>query len=878
MKKSIRPPALSYRLLRLLWLYEEKHSSCGDFEETFSRMVSRKGSFRARWWFRFEVLKTLQSYLGLTLHMVVAMFKNYLLISWRNIKKNKVYTFINLVGFAVGIASCLIILIHIRYELSFDRFHENADQIYRVVLERTRPDRTRYWGWNTPCVSEAMVSDYPEVVKRVRILTETGPTQMKHESFGMLERKVLYTDPEFFEIFTIPIIKGDKRTFFQEPESIVMTQEAAHKYFGSEDPMGKILLVSNWWEENKPHVVTGILDDLPANSHFHYDFLIPLAATEVIEHDWGAWYCFNYVLLRKDTDWKALEAKLPGMVDRYFPTIFEGGEEEYREFLSQGHSYRYFLQPLADIHLKSRIEHELEPVGSITYIYLFAVIAGFIMILACVNFINLSTSRSVSRAREVGVRKVLGSFRRQLINQFLFESILLTLMAMILAIGLTAALLPAFSSLTGADLNLVSLPYTLVGLGLLTFAVLIGIFSGGYPAFYLSSFQPVSVLKGSSQSKASKIFLRNFLVVFQFTVSIALIIGTLLVKKQVDFMLSKDLGYDKANLLVIENARTLGKSIEAFKTELKKDPDILAAGGGGFPGVATHTFSVRARGVPSAPSVSLYNIGGDYEYLDTLGIPVVAGRKYGKEDKIDRDHRTIMLNESAVKALGLDDPVGKELERGDRGIPILGIIKDFNFRSLHNDIAPFAFLHIDNDQNISSCVVVRIRPGSLTAVRPRIEEVWKRFSGGLVFQYSILDERLAEWYVSESRAGIISGIFSTLAVLIGCLGLFGLAAFTTEQRTREVGIRKVLGASIRNIAFFFIKDFLKLVGIAFIFAVPVSYAVMNRWLQNFAYSIKPGALPFAIAGVMTMVIALLTVGYQVVRAALADPVVSLRYE
>lgn len=878
MKKKGRPPVLASWLLRRLWLYEEKHSVCGDFEETFSRLVSQRGSFDAGWWYRLQVLKSLRSYLCLTLYMAVVMFKNYLLISWRNIKKNKVYTLINLVGFAVGIASCFIILMHIRYELSFDRFHENAGRIYRVALERIRPDRTRYWGWSTPQVSEAMVSDYPEVIKRVRILTETGPTQLKHDGFGMLERKVLYTDPEFFQMFTIPVIKGDQRTFFQEPESIVLTQEAALKYFGSQDPMGKILTVSNWWEESKPHVVTGILDDLPSNSHFHYDILIPLAATEVIEHDWGAWYCFNYVMLRAGADWKAVEAKLPGMVDRYFPTMFEGGEEEYRDFLSQGHHYRYFLQPLTDIHLKSRIEHELEPVGNITYVYLFAVIAGFILILACVNFINLSTARSITRAREVGVRKVLGSFRRQLIGQFLFESIILTFLAMVLAVGLTASLLPAFCNLTHADIHLVSSPYPLVVPGLIVFAVLIGILSGGYPAFFLSSFQPVSVLKGSARTKVSKVFLRNFLVVFQFTVSIALIIGTLLVKRQVDFMLAKDLGYDKANLLVIENTRALGKSIEAFKTELKRDPDVIAAGGGGFPGVATHTFSVRARGVPSAPSVSLYNQGGDYEYLDTLGIPVLAGRKYRKEDKIDREHRTIMLNESAAKALGLDDPVGKELERGDREIPILGIIKDFHFRSLHNDIAPFAFLHYDNDQSIAPCVVVRVRPGSLASVRPRIEEVWKRFSGGLEFQYSILDDRLAEWYVSESRAGIISGIFSTLAVFIGCLGLFGLAAFTTEQRTREVGIRKILGASIPNITFFFIKDFLKLVGIAFALAVPVSYAVMTRWLQNYAYSIDPGVLPFVLAGAITMAIALLTVGFQIVRAALADPVQSLRYE
>jgi len=474
MKKKVRPPALASWLLRRLWLYEEKHSVCGDFEETFSRVVSQKGSFYAGWWYRFQAIKSLYSYLRLTFYMAVVMFKNYLLISWRNIKKNKVYTLINLAGFAVGIASCFIILMHIRYELSFDRFHKNADWIYRVALERTRPDRTRYWGWNTPRVSEAMMSDYPEVIKRVRILTETGPTQLKHDDFGMLERKVLYTDPEFFEMFTIPVIKGDQLTFFQEPDSIVLTQEAALKYFGSEDPMGKVLTVSNWWEENKPHVVTGILDDLPANSHFHYDFLIPLAATEVIEFDWGSWYCFNYVMLREGADLKALEAKLPGMVDRYFPSMFEGGEEEYRDFLSKGHSYRYFLQPLTDIHLKSRIEHELEPVGNITYVYLFAVIAGFIMILACVNFINLSTARSITRAREVGVRKVLGSFRRQLIVQFLFESVLLTFLAMVLALGLTTFLLPAFCNLTGADLNLVSLPYPLVVPGLLAFAVLIG--------------------------------------------------------------------------------------------------------------------------------------------------------------------------------------------------------------------------------------------------------------------------------------------------------------------------------------------------------------------------------------------------------------------
>lgn len=809
--------------------------------------------------------------------MEAAMLKNYLLTAVRNIKRNRIYSLINLTGLALGIAACLMILLHIRYELSFDRFHENRDRIFRVVMERVSPESTRYWGWNTPRASETMRADYPEVVSRARILTETGPTQIKHDHFGMIERKVLYTDPEFFEIFTVDVIAGDVLTFFDKPDAILLTRQSAKKYFGDADPLGKVLTVRNWWEEDAPHVVTGIIEDLPANSHFHFDFLLPLAATRVIDFEWGSWYCFNYVMLREGADWRALEAKLPGLVDRNFPSMFAGGEEEYRESLAQGNAYRYFLQPLTDIHLRSRIEHELEPVGSITYVVLFVVIAGFILILACVNFINLSTSRSVSRAREVGVRKVLGSFRRQLVGQFMLESILLTLLAMGAACGLTAAAAPAFQALTGVDFGVVPLNAALLIPGLLVFVVLIGAAAGGYPALFLSSFQPQSVLKGSGGGGLSKTLIRNVLVVFQFTVSIALITGTMLVRKQVNFMLNKNLGYDKANLLVIENTRTLGREIEAFKTELKKDPDISAAGGGHYPGIATHTFWVRARGKADAPTVNLYNIGGDFEYLDTLGIEVVAGRKYERSTR--REDRLIMLNESAARSLGLSDPVGKQLERGEHpGFTIIGIVKDFHFRSLHNDIAPFAFLHQDNVDSISQCVVARIRPGSLAGLLPRVEEVWRRFTGGLALQVSILDETLAGWYSAEKRTGIVAGVFSSLAVLIGCLGLLGLAAYTTEQRTREVGIRKVLGAGVSSITFFFIKDFLRLVGIAFILAVPITYLVMRHWLRGFAYGIDPDAMVFLAAGGLTMIIACLTVGYQIIRAALADPVASLRYE
>ena len=806
------------------------------------------------------------------------MQKNVLLTAWRNIKNNKVHTLINVIGLALGIASCFIILMSVLYELSFDRFHEKGDRIYRVVMERKSPERTRYWGWNTPQVSEAMVKDYAEVISRARILTETGPTQIKYENYGMMEKKVIYTDPEFFEIFTIPIIKGDVETFFTDPGSIVITQEAAQKYFGDEDAIGKVLSVRNNWEENVPHIITGIISNLPSNSHFHYDFILPLAGTRVIDFDWGSWYCFNYILLREGVNWQEFENKLPEMVDRYFPSLFEGGEAEYRQRLAEGNSFRYFLQPLYDIHLKSSIEHELEPVGNYTYVVLFIIIAGFILVLACVNFINLSTAQSTHRAREVGVRKVLGSFRRQLIYQFLFESIMVAVFSMALACFFTLLTIPFFRSLIGLDVQTLSMNYSLMIPGLLLFAVLVGIGAGTYPAFFLSAFKPVTVLRSSSGSGMTRSRLRNVLVVFQFAVSIALISGTLLVEKQVDFLLKKDLGYEKENILVIENAAALGNGFESFRSELKSEPSILAVGGGAYPGIATHTFPVRARGVPNAQSVNLYNIGGDYEYLETLKIPVVAGRKFKKGESYDRQDRKIMLNEHAIRALGFNDPVGKQVEAFGEGMTIIGVIKDFHFRSLHNDIAAFAFFPMNPDSTTPRYAVVRINNNQMESAIPRIRTIWHRFTGELEFQYSILEDTLSDWYNSEKRIRTISSAFSLLAVLIGCLGLLGLAAYTMENRSREIGIRKVLGATVSGLTVKFLFDFLKLVGLAFIFAAPAAYVLMNSWLQSYAYYNKPEWDTFIVAGLITLLIAFVTVGYQVIRAALVNPVDSIRHE
>jgi putative ABC transport system permease protein len=806
------------------------------------------------------------------------MLKNYLLTSWRNIKNNKINTLLNVIGMALGIASCFIILLSVLYELSFDRFHEKGHRVYRIVMERKHPERTRYWGWNTPRVSEAMVKDFPEVISRARILTETGPTQIRYENYGRMEKNVIYTDPEFFEIFTIPIIKGDMKTFLTKPGTIIITKEAAQQYFGAQDPIGKVVTVRNTWEENVPHIVTGVICGLPSNSHFHYDFILPLAATEVIKFEWGSWYCFNYVLLQEGANWKDLEKKLPGMIDRYFPSLFEGGEAEYRQRLAEGHGYRYFLQPLYDIHLKSRIEHELEPVGNYTYVILFIIVTGFILVLACVNFINLSTAQSAHRAREVGVRKVLGSFKRQLIYQFLFESILVASLSMVLACLFALSAIPFFKSLIDLDVHVLSINYLLLIPVLLLFAILVGTTAGTYPAFFLSSFKPVTVLRSSVGKGMTRSRLRNVLVVFQFAVSIALISSTFLVEKQIDFLLSKNLGYDKENLLIIENAAALGSGFESFRSELKNEPTIIAVGGGAYPGVATHTFPVRARGVANAKSVNLYNIGGDYEYLDTLRIPVVAGRKFEKGESYNREDRKIMLNEHAIRALGYDDPVGKQIEAFGHGMTIIGVIKDFHFRSLHDDIAAFAFFPLNPDRNAPRYAVIRINTNQMDIAIPKIKEIWQRFTGGLEFQYSILEDTLSKWYNSEKRVRRISSAFSSLAVLIGCLGLLGLVAYTMESRSREIGIRKVLGATVSGLTVKFLFDFLKLVGFAFIFAVPVAYVLMDNWLKSFAYYIKPDRETFILAGLITVLIALFTVGFHVIRAALANPVDSIRHE
>ena len=869
-------PTLAYWLLKRMSLYENRHSILGDFEEDFLRITKEKNSFRAYFWYWLQVLRSFPEYFKIQTFMGVIMFKNYFKIAFRNIKKNKSFTFINISGLAAGIVSCILILFFVRYELSYEDFQEKSDNIYRIGMEDIYPDKVRYWGWTSVKLAEVLTKEYPEVVNTTRILTEMGETQITYKETSNIEKKVMYADSNFFNIFTNPLIIGDPKTVLQNPNSVVITSETAQRYFDNQDPIGKTIKIRNWWADDTPHIITGISECMPNNSHFHYDFLISYNSSRVSQSDnFDYTQIFNYILLQNGFDPKIFEAKLPEMVRKYeAPLIEKSRNISYDQYLACGYGTRLFLQPLKDIHLKSKLENEIEPNGNITFVYMFSIIAIFIMIIASINFMNLSTARSINRAREVGVRKALGSIRKQLIGQFLFESTILSLLALFMAIGIISLILPTFRNFTGADIQINYFENPILLPGLFIFAIFIGVLSGSYPAFFLSSFKPIVVLKGVLRPTSKGNQIRNGLVVFQFAASIALIASTLIIKNQIDFMLNRDLGYDKDHVIVLSNGQSIGLNSDVLKKEIKKNPNVISvAGSGGYPAQALHVANFKIKDSGSDETTSLFNTSIDDDFIETFKIEIVQGRSYSS--KMSTDTGTIIISESAVEGFGLSNPIGKILD-SFRDRTIIGVFKDFHFRSLHNDIGPLVlFLNRGRPSRYFS---IRVRPNDISGTLTHIKKVWDQLAMGKPFNYSFMDQDIEQFYHAETKTSQISAIFSILAILIGCLGLFGLAAFTAEQRTKEIGVRKVLGASVPKILVLLSKEYTKLVLFAFVFAVPISFYIMNNWLQSFAFRMDIAWQTFLIAGTLTLFIALITICYQVIRAANRNPVESLRYE
>ena len=804
------------------------------------------------------------------------MFKNYLKIALRNLVRFKVYSLINIFGLAIGIASCILILLFVRDELSYDKFNEKADQIYRVHSVGKLLGSDLNMAVSPAPLGETMVSDFPEVIKSAR-LVPNDKMLIRYKDNVFNETRFYWADSSIFDVFTIPFIKGNPKTALNEPHTIVLTEKLAKKYFGKEDPIDKIMNM----EDGTAYTVRGVIKDCPANSHFHYDMFASLSSWGGAERStfWVSNNFYTYIVLKKGASASGLQKKLPGFAAKYAgPQLQQLLGITFDEAKKRGYNYGFIMQPLLSIHLHSHLDYEIEANSDVSYVYIFSVVAAFILLIACINFMNLTTARSSTRSKEVGIRKVLGSNKAKLVKQFLAESILLTFFAVLIAVALVEIFLPAFSEFAGKNLhtdyfdNLIAVP------ALIITVLVVGLLAGSYPAFFLSSFQPVKTLKGKSGNAKSS-WLRSGLVVFQFAITIILFASTFIVYNQMQFVQNKKLGFNKEHVLVIQRAWALEDHSQAFKDELLKNTNIVSASNSNnLPGKMFSSTVFKPEDAPQSQQYPLYNMSADYNFAKTLGLQLSAGRYFSRESTTDTS--AVILNEEAVKLMGLKDPVGKRLmmpirDYTNRILTIIGVLKDFHYESLHQPIRPLAILY---NPKQTAYLPIRIRPENTSRTISFIEDEWKKFVPGKPFEYFFLDENFNNLYQSEQKTEQIFTVFSVLAILIASLGLFGLTIFTVERRIKEIGIRKVLGASIFTIVFLISKEFLKWVLIANIIAWPVAYYFMSNWLDNFAYHAAITVWVFVLSGIIALVIALITVSSQTIKAATANPVKSLRYE
>ncbi len=806
------------------------------------------------------------------------MLRNYLKITFRNLINQKLYTFLNVIGLSIGIASCLLILLYVYHELSYDAFHERADRIYRVGLNGKIADQEVFTTNTTPPLAFTAVEEFPEVENATRLYTHWSDQVVRYGETVISEEDILMADSTFFEVFSFPLIAGDPATALVDPTSIVIPEDVAHKYFDDESPLGKTLLLGS---EKTPHTITGVLEKLPDNSHFHFSLLRSMSAVEYSRSEgWFNNSFQTYLLLYEGASAKSLEAKLPGLVEKYVgPEVQQFLGVSLDEFFGQGNQYGYFLQPLLNIHLYSDLQDELEPNGDITYIYIFAAIGFFILLLACINFMNLATARSANRAKEVGIRKTLGSLRTHLVRQFISESMLLSLIATLLALAAAWLLLSPFNNLAGKEISSVLFTKPWFLLSLLGLMILVGLLAGSYPAFYLSSFRPVEVLKGKLKAGMKSSGIRNSLVVFQFFISITLIICTLLVYQQLEYTRTKNLGFEKENMLIIDGVWRLSEGQQtAFRQELADQSSIVNASlSNNVPPGVNNTTIFRKKADEQDILISTYDV--DYEHLPTMQIELLEGRNFSRD--FPTDTAAVLLNEAAVREFGFDDPLSEEIRYfggGEYGtyldLKVVGVFKDFNFETLRNNIRPLALMLTTQGGNIS----VRTAAGDLSGTLSTVEGLWEKHAPDQPFQYSFLDEDFDKLFRAEQRLGEVFSVFTSLAILVACLGLLGLASFMAEQRTKEIGIRKVLGASIASVILLLSKDFTKLVLIAFGLAIPLAYFIMHSWLKGFAFRISIGPSIFILAGASALLVAWLTVSWQSIKAASANPVKSLRSE
>ncbi len=807
------------------------------------------------------------------------MLRNYLKIAFRNLWKNRTFSAINILGLSIGMAVCLLISLFVLDELSYDRFHAKADRIVRIDMDIKFGGSENSYAVSPAPTGAAFRNDYPFVENFAR-LRETSAVVKKGQQ-NIAEHQVAFADSSLFSVFTLPMRYGNPAKALAQPNSVVITESIARKYYGTDNALGQTFII----EDNRAYKVTGVIEDLPKNSHIQRNIFLSMANLEDSKQDiWVSSNYNTYLLLKEETDKRKLPAAFKETQKKYIqPAIAQAlNIKTIEEFEKGGSHLRFAYTPLTDIHLHSNKVAELSPNSNIQYVYIFSAVALFILFIACINFMNLSTARSAGRAKEVGIRKVLGSFRSSLIGQFLSESVLLSVLAFVIAIGICFIALPFFNELASKQMNLSPADNPLLFPLLLLFAVVVGLLAGSYPALFLSTFQPIQVLKGQLSGGMKSGRLRSVLVVFQFFASVFLIICTLVIYRQLNFIQNQQLGFDREHVLIVDDAQALGSKMETFKNEVLQVAGVKSGTISSYlpvPSWRSNSSFFPEGQMSQENSVLMQNWDVDVDYVKTLGMQIIKGRDFDKN--MPTDSNAIILNESAAKILGFQDPIGKkiytfeDMQTGKMiSYTIIGVVKNFNYESLRENVGALSL--ILSKYNKSVCF--RLTGDNMSQTIARIENRWQGLANGQPFKYEFMDQAFDNMYRSEQRIGRIFISFAMLAIFIACLGLFGLASFTAEQRTKEIGIRKVLGASVSQIVTLLSKDFLSLILVAFVLAVPIAWYVMSQWLQDFAYRTEIAWWIFVGAGLLSLVIALLTISFQSIRAALTNPVKSLRSE
>jgi putative ABC transport system permease protein len=804
------------------------------------------------------------------------MLINYFKVALRNIARYKIFSVINVAGFSIGIACCILIFLFINDELNYDRFHKNADRIYRVYeYGKINGEEINIAQTPTP-MGHALSQDFPEIESYTRI-TAASSTVIKYQNKSFTENKFINADPTFFKVFSAKFIEGEPNTALSKPNSVVITKSISNKYFGDVSPIGKVINVDNY----RDYVVTGLIEDSPANSHFHYNLLGSLETFAFSKStSWLGENFYTYVLIKNGSDIDELKKKINQYARNHIGTQMQGAlGMSIEQFEVAGNKVLYGLQPLTSIHLNSHLKFEIETNGNILYVYVFSAIAIVILLIACINFVNLATSRSEKRAKEIGIRKTLGSSRAKLVLQFITESVLISILAVILSVIIVMLSLPFFNNVANKEISLNFLTSLSTLASILIFSVLVGAAAGIYPALFLSSIQPTYILKRGSQKGSGRFILRNGLVVFQFAISIILIIGTLIISSQLNYLQTKNLGFKKEQLVVLNLTPGMTSGMKSFTHELESNPKIInVSNSTTIPGSIINCNGYLKK---DAPANKLYDAMCftycDYDFIKTYNIKMKEGRFFSQD--YSSDTTAVVLNESAARIFGERNLVGKFLVNYDRTktYKIIGIIKNYNFKSLHDNIEPL-IIHLFKTASVGKFLTIRISADDYGSSISFIEKTWKKYANGDVFDYKFLDDNLQSLYESEQRTGKIVTAFAVLSIFIACLGLLGLVFFITEQKKKEIGIRKVLGSSTTGIIIMLSNEFVKWVLMANLIAWPIAYYFMNNWLQDFAYRINISLWIFIISGLSALFIAITTVIFQAIKAAIANPIESLKYE